>query len=122
MAQPPVVLVYSGARARGRAVGTLSGWAREDRGVIVNTADGRCEKEQVAPGLGGVEPAAPGCCGDEAPWDSEATCDGFEPAPPPEALSAGNTYTGHVTLYLWVHEPFEAAEEERGDGHDPDVP
>ena len=90
--------------------------ARAERGVIANIADNRREKGRWRRIWGVVEPTAADCCADGAPWDAAVACDGFGPAPLPEVPAWAGTYTGHVTLYLYDHEPFEGADAEEGDG------
>ena len=88
--------------------------ARAERGVIANIADNRREKGRWRRVWGVVEPTAADCCGDRAPWDAEVACDGFGPAPLPNVFVWAGGHTGHITLYLYDHEPFEDADPEEG--------
>jgi hypothetical protein len=89
--------------------------ARAERGVVANIADNQREKGRWRRIRGVVEPTASDCCCDDgAPWDAKVACDGFGPAPLPEVLAWAGGYTGHVTLYLYDHEPFEGTDAEQG--------
>jgi hypothetical protein len=85
-----------------------------ERPLIANIVDRRREKSRWRRIWGVVEPTAADCCGNGAPWDAAVACDGFRPAPMPEVLAWAADYTGHVTLHLYDHEPFEGADAEEG--------
>jgi hypothetical protein len=79
--------------------------------VIANIADKRRNEGRWRCVWGVIEPTAADCCGDGAPWDTEVTCDGYGPATLPEVLAWAGRYRGHVTLYVYDHEPFEGVDE-----------
>jgi hypothetical protein len=95
-----------------RPTGAACTLRQAEGGVIANIADNRREKGSWRRIWGVVEPTAADCCGDGAPWDTQVACDGFGPAPLSEVLAWAGDYSGHVTLYLYDHEPFEGVDEE----------